>query len=83
MVQPAIKCRGKEYLRLIYGPEYDLHLERYRRRSLKGKRQLAIKEFALGHEALESFVKKEALRQTHRHVFGVLAMEVTPLDPRL
>ena len=22
LVQPAIKCRGPEYLRIIYGPEY-------------------------------------------------------------
>lgn len=85
MIQPAIKCRGKEYLRLIYGPEYDLpgNLERHRKRSLKRKQQLALKEFALGHEALESFVKREALRTTHRHAFAVLAMDVTPLDPRL
>lgn len=85
MIQPAIKCRGKEYLRLIYGPEYDLpaHLVRLRKRSLRRKQQLALKEFALGHAALESFVRKEALRLTHRHAFGVLAMEATPLDPRL
>jgi protein phosphatase len=30
LIQPALKCRGREYLRIIYGPEYDLprHLER-------------------------------------------------------
>ena len=22
LVQPAVKCRGREYLRIIYGPEY-------------------------------------------------------------
>lgn len=85
LIQPAIKCRGKEYLRLIYGPEYDApeHLERLRQRSVSRKRGLAIKEFALGHAALAHFVEKRPLREVHRHVFAVLALESSPLDPRL
>ncbi len=85
VIQPAIKCRGKEYLRLIYGPEYDApeHLERLRERSVSRKRSLAIKEFALGHAALEKFVQKRPLREVHRLAFGILALESSPLDPRL
>lgn len=85
LVQPAVKSRGREYLRIIYGPEYTLphHLERLRERSTSGKRRLALKEFSLGLEALERFVKKEPLRRVHECVFGVLAMESEPVDPRL
>ncbi len=85
MVQPAVKCRGKEYLRIIYGPDYtaDQHLPRLRNRSLGRKRSLALREFALGIEALERFVRKEPLRRVHECVFGVLAMESEPVDPRL
>jgi protein phosphatase len=83
--QPAIKCRGAEYLRIIYGPEYLLpeNLERLRSRNVGAKRFLASREFALGIEALERFVRKEPLRLTHECVFGVLALESEPIDPRL
>jgi protein phosphatase len=85
LVQPAIKCRGREYLRIIYGPEYTLpeHLARLRSRGLSRKRGLALKEFALGIEGLERFVEREALRRVHECVFGVLALESEPVDPRL
>ena len=85
LVQPAVKCRGREYLRIIYGPDYtaDQHLPRLRTRSLGRKRSLALREFALGIEALERFVRKEPLRRVHECVFGVLALESEPVDPRL
>lgn len=85
LVQPAVKCRGKEYLRIIYGPEYDApeNLDRLRSRGLGAKRSLALREFALGVEALERFVRREPLRRTHECVFGVLALESEPVDPRL
>jgi protein phosphatase len=85
LAQPAVKCRGREYLRIIYGPDYDLpeHLARLRKRGLATKRSLALREFALGIEALERFVRKEPLRRVHECVFGVLAMETEPVDPRL
>jgi protein phosphatase len=85
LIQPAVKCRGKEYLRIIYGPEYsmDENLERLRKRSLGKKRSLALREFALGIEALERFVRREPLFRVHECVFGVLAMESEPVDPRL
>jgi protein phosphatase len=85
LTQPAIKCRGPEYLRIIYGPEYLLpeNLERLRSRSVSTKRSLALREFALGIEALERFVRQEPLRRVHECVFGVLALESEPVDPRL
>ncbi len=85
IVQPAVKCRGPEYLRIIYGPEYSMpeNLERLRSRGLGTKRSLALREFALGIEALERFVRDEPLRRVHECVFGVLALESEPVDPRL
>ncbi|HMS86973.1 MAG TPA: polynucleotide kinase-phosphatase [Acidimicrobiales bacterium] len=85
LIQPGIKCRGPEYLRIIYGPEYLVphNLERLRERNLGKKRSLAQREFALGIEALERFVAGEPLHRVHECVFGVLAMESEPVDPRL
>ena len=83
--QPALKVRGKEYLRLIYGPEYDVpeNLQRLRQRGVGRKRSLANREFHLGYEGLHRFVEKEPLRRVHECVFGVLALESEPVDPRL
>jgi protein phosphatase len=85
LLQPAIKSRGPEYLRIIYGPEYSRpeSLERLRERGLSTKRSMALREFALGVEGLERFIKREPLRRVHECVFGVLAMESEPVDPRL
>lgn len=85
IAQPAVKVRGREYLRIIYGPEYTApyNMQRLRDRSLGRKRGLAHREFALGIEALERFVNREPLRRVHECVFGVLASESEPVDPRL
>lgn len=85
LIQPALKCRGKEYLRIIYGPEYTMkeNLERLRSRSLRRKGSLALREFALGIEALERFVGREPLYRVHECCFGILALESEPVDPRL
>ena len=85
LAQPAVKCRGREYLRIIYGPEYTFpeNLSRLRQRGLATKRSLALREFALGVEGLERFVSREPLRRVHECVFGVLALESEPVDPRL
>jgi protein phosphatase len=84
-VQPAVKCRGREYLRIIYGPEYTepQNLQRLRSRGLSHKRSLALREFALGVEGLERFARREPLRKVHECVFAVLALESEPVDPRL
>jgi len=85
LAQPAVKVRGREYLRIIYGPEYTMpqNLSRLKSRGLGAKRSLALREFALGIEGLERFVHKEPLRRVHECVFGVLALESEPVDPRL
>jgi len=85
LVQPAVKCRGRDYLRIIYGADYTApeNLERLRSRGLAGKRSLALREFALGIEAMERFVRGEPLYRIHECVFGVLALESEPIDPRL
>lgn len=85
LLQPAVKCRGSEYLRIIYGPEYDTseNIERLKNRGLSRKQSLALREFALGIEGLERFIRKEPLRRIHESVFGVLALESEEVDPRL
>jgi protein phosphatase len=85
LLQPAVKCRGSEYLRIIYGPEYDApeNISRLKDRGLSRKQSLALREFALGVEGLERFVRREPLRLIHESVFGVLALESEDVDPRL
>ncbi|MFI1097647.1 polynucleotide kinase-phosphatase [Streptomyces sp. NPDC020917] len=85
LVQPGIKCRGREYLRIIYGPEYTRpeHLARLRGRFLGHKRSLALREYALGLEALDRLAGGEPLWRVHEAVFAVLALESEPVDPRL
>ena len=85
IVLPGVKCRGREYLRIIYGPEYlePANLERLRERSVGRKSSLARREFALGIEALDRFVANEHLSRVHQCVFSVLALESEPVDPRL
>jgi len=85
LVQPAVKCRGSEYLRIIYGPDYTApeNLERLRERSLGTKRSMALREFALGIESLERFTRGDPLYRVHECDFGVLALESEPVDPRL
>jgi len=85
VIQPAIKIRGREYLRIIYGPEYteSQNMSRLKARGLHAKRALALREFALGVEGLQRFADKQPLRRVHQCVFGVLALESEPVDPRL
>ncbi|QDQ14204.1 polynucleotide kinase-phosphatase [Streptomyces spectabilis] len=85
LVQPGIKCRGREYLRIIYGPEYTRpeNLAKLRGRFLGHKRSLAIREYALGVEALDRLAEGEPLWRVHEAVFAVLALESEPVDPRL
>ena len=85
LAQPGIKVRGDEYLRIIYGPDYldPTNLARLRDRDVGHKRSMALREYALGVEAVERFVADEQLWRVHQAVFGVLAMESEPVDPRL
>ncbi len=85
LLQPAMKVRGRDYLRLVYGPDYDLpeNLSRLRERALGRKNALAEREFRLGLEGLERFVAGRPLREVHACILGVLALESEPVDPRL
>ena len=85
MAQPGLKVRGREYLRIIYGPDYteEVHLDRLRSRAVGRKRSLALREYALGLEALDRVARGEPLWRVHECVFGVLALESEPVDPRL
>ncbi|MBO1335638.1 polynucleotide kinase-phosphatase [Streptomyces sp. VRA16 Mangrove soil] len=85
LVQPGIKCRGREYLRIIYGPEYTRpeNLAKLRQRFLGHKRSLAVREYGLGLEALDRLAEGEPLWRVHEAVFAVLALESEPVDPRL
>jgi hypothetical protein len=82
-VQPGLKVRGAEYLRIVYGPDYTDSLDVLRQRHLGKKRTLALREHGLGHEALTRFVEREPLWRVHQTVFAVLALESEPVDPRL
>jgi protein phosphatase len=85
LAQPGLKVRGREYLRIIYGPDYteQANLVRLRQRGLSHKRSLALREYALGLEALDRVARGEPLWRVHECVFAVLALESEPVDPRL
>jgi protein phosphatase len=85
LIQPGLKVRGREYLRIIYGPDYTEpgNLDRLRSRGLAHKRSLALREYALGLEALDRVARAEPLWRVHECVFAVLALESEPVDPRL
>ncbi|MGY0236806.1 polynucleotide kinase-phosphatase [Longispora urticae] len=83
LVQPGIKCRGREYLRIIYGPDYTAHLDRLRDRGLARKRSLALREHGLGMAALDAVAGRAPLWRVHELVFAILALESEPTDPRL
>ncbi|MFI6847374.1 polynucleotide kinase-phosphatase [Kitasatospora sp. NBC_00085] len=83
LVQPGVKVRGREYLRIIYGPDYTQYLDQLRQRFLGHKRSLALREYALGLEALDRLAAGEPLWRVHEPVFAVLALESEPVDPRL
>ena len=85
LVQPGLKVRGREYLRIIYGPDYTepAHLDRLRQRGLSHKRSLALREYALGLEAVDRVARGEPLWRVHECVFAILALESEPVDPRL
>ena len=85
LVQPGLKVRGQDYLRLVYGPHYTepANLTRLRERAVGRKRALALREYALGLEALHRFVEGEPLWRVHQAMAAVLALESQPVDPRL
>ena len=85
LVQPGLKVRGREYLRIIYGADYTdpATLDRLKKRNVGQKRSMALREYALGLEAVRRAAAGEPVWRIHQCVFGVLAMESEPVDPRL
>jgi protein phosphatase len=85
LVQPAVKCRGPQRLRLLHGPEAlaAAPLDGLWRQLLSARRGRALREFALGVEALERFVRREPLRRVHECCFSILALQSEAVDPRL
>ncbi|GIF43825.1 polynucleotide kinase-phosphatase [Actinoplanes xinjiangensis] len=85
LAQPGVKCRGREYLRIIYGPEYTRpeQLDRLRQRNLGRKRSLALREHGLGLAALDRLAEGAPAWRVHELVFAILAAESEPVDPRL
>ncbi len=54
-----------------------------RDRKLGHKRSMALREYAVGLEALERAARGEPLWRIDECVFAVLALESEPVDPRL
>ncbi len=85
LLQPGLKVRGPEYLRIIYGPDYlrPERLAKLRQRGLGRKSALALREHKLGLESLTRHARGDGMWRVHQPVFAVLAMESEPVDPRL
>lgn len=75
-IQPALKVRGQNYLRLIYGFDY-LEPENFKQlvqRDIKRKRRLALQENAVSRRILMSYFK--GMAQAHKRlVAGFLGMD--------
>lgn len=78
--QPAIKCRGKEHLRMVYGPDYDLP---ERRRELASRESLVnrrakfreiVKQAAISLEGVDRFIAGEPIERVAECVRAVLAL---------
>lgn len=76
-IQPALQVRGREFLRLIYGPEYTLPhlLQRLKQRRTLLKRNIALRQHVLNQEALNRFLSGEALDRVHECVFAALGLK--------
>ena len=85
VIQPAIKVRGREYLRIIYGMDYlePTHLEILKKRTAQNKMKNALKEFYLSMESINRFIEKESLDRIHECVLASLSYENDAMDPRL
>lgn len=85
VLQPAIKVRGREYLRIIYGMDYlePHNLKVLKKRSVKGKMKNALKEFHLSIESVRRFMEKDSLERIHECVLASLSYENDEIDPRL
>lgn len=86
LAQPGIKCRGREHLRLVYGPEYDSEeniVKLLDRRAISRRRQKhrrILKQLALSIEGVERFIRKEPLPRVEECVRGVLSLETREIS---
>ena len=85
LVQPAVKCRGREYLRIIYGPEYTApeHLERLRFSRFRQKASACRKGVCAGYRIPAALCRSRTLATVHLCRFGVLALGGPKLKRRL
>ena len=83
--QPAVKCRGREYLRIIYGPDYtaEENLARLRHGAWAASGRSPSASSPWASRGWSGSSAREPLRRVHECVFGVLALESEPVDPRL
>jgi len=79
MKTPEFPCRCGE----AGGLPYDANVVLARSGTLWQKRSMALREYALGLEAVRRAVAGDPVWRIHQCVFGVLAMESEPVDPRL
>ena len=84
-IQPAIKVRTHEALRQTYGLEFDQPeaLNHHRSRSLKDRRELAVRQYALGKEALQRFQARQPFAEVLQASFCHLAISTTDKEPLL
>lgn len=71
-MQPGLKVRGREYLWIVYSPDYADALDVLRQRHLGRNRSLALREHGLGWDAPTRFVDREPLWRVHQMVFAML-----------
>lgn len=81
LAQPALKCRTPEYLRVVYGLEYDSPRNRATLAARPGmarrreKHRRVVRQFAMSIEGLERFVAAQGTARTLECVCGVLALD--------
>lgn len=75
-IQPALKVRGKDYLRLIYGIDYldKDYFNKISRRQIKKKRVLALREFDLSLKILNAFLYRNKA-ELYKSIAGFIGME--------
>lgn len=84
-ILPMMKVRGKDYLRIIYGINYDdkKYLDKLKNRSVSKKRFLHYKQTALAIESVKLFANGESLEKWHDYVFAGICLGNMVTDHRL
>lgn len=84
-ILPMMKVRGKDYLRIIYGINYndDKYIHQLRYRNVSKKRFLHYKQTALAVESVKLFANGESFDKWHDYVFANLCLGNVVTDHRL